>query len=97
MVGEAQSSSLLSQKSALEALWGGVAAGLARSYSPFFAGSAHLIASAPGVLGTPVPDRAGRIIRKKSRVQKFKKSCPSFKEKLQTRKGETERFPERES
>ena len=35
-----------------------------------------------------------QIIRKKSRVQKFKKSCPSFKEKLKTRKGETEN-PER--
>ena len=42
----------------------------------------------------PVPDRAGRIIRKNSRVQKFKNSCPLLKENLQTRKGETKN-PER--
>ena len=91
LVGKAWSLSLFSRKSALEALWGGVAG---RPSAVLLSLLYRVCTPHHQCLGMPVPDRAGRIIRKNSRVQKFKNSCPLLKENLQTRKGETKN-PER--
>ena len=66
--------------------------GLALSFSPFITGSAPLTTSVctpRGPMGS-APRQSWQEFRKNSGTKEFKNSCPSLKERLQTRKGETE-------